>query len=138
MKHKEIHLNQIMTKSPVCVGPNDQLIKLKHIYEQQKFHHHILVTEGDKVVGIISLIDFMRAIGKAGLNDDDPVYQRSVKEIMSTNVLTLEEDQDLHSALNIFLKNEIHAIPVTKHGHIKGIITSADLLRFLAEKAGHT
>ncbi len=123
-----------MTTSPVCVSKNDSLLTLKHIYEKQKFHHHILVTEDLKVVGIVSLVDFMHAIGNAGLNDDHPVYLKKVREIMTPHVIMLDETTDLQEALIIFLKNEIHAIPVTQNGVLNGIVTSTDLLRFLAEK----
>jgi acetoin utilization protein AcuB len=138
MSNTDILLKEIMTSAPVCVSPDENLLTLKHIYERQKFHHHILVTEADKVVGMVSLIDFMHAIGDAGLNEDHPVYKRKIKEIMTSHVLCLEENTGIRKALSIFLKNEIHAIPVTKDGYLKGIVTSTDLLRFLAEKANHS
>lgn len=125
-----------MTRLPVAVSANDSLLELKHIYERQKFHHHILVKEGDKVIGIISLVDFMHAIGSAGLNDDDPHYKKKVKDIMSSPVTMLDGNTEIRQALNLFLRNEIHAIPVTENGVVNGIVTSTDLLRFLAERSG--
>jgi CBS domain-containing protein len=123
-----------MTVTPLCVSKNDSLLTLKHIYEKQKFHHHILVTEHKQVIGIVSLVDFMHAIGNAGLNDDHPVYLKKVREIMTPHVIMLDGATEIQEALTIFLKNEIHAIPVTKDGILSGIVTSTDLLRYLAEK----
>ncbi len=123
-----------MTVTPLCVSKNDSLLTLKHIYEKQKFHHHILVTEHKQVIGIVSLVDFMHAIGNAGLNDDHPVYLKKVREIMTPHVIMLDGATEIQEALTIFLKNEIHAIPVTKDGLLSGIVTSTDLLRYLAEK----
>jgi acetoin utilization protein AcuB len=136
MDHFKTTLKEIMTRLPVAVSANDSLLELKHIYERQKFHHHILVKEGDKVIGIISLVDFMHAIGSAGLNDDDPHYKKKVKDIMSSPVTMLDGNTEIRQALNLFLRNEIHAIPVTENGVVNGIVTSTDLLRFLAERSG--
>ncbi len=138
MEKTKTLLKEIMTLQPICVSPEDSLVALKHIYERQKFHHHVLVTENQKVIGIVSLLDFMQAIGHAGLNEDQPVYKRKVKEIMSTHVHMLEEDIDISEALGIFLKNEIHAIPITAKGVLRGIVTSTDLLRYLSEKSIHS
>jgi acetoin utilization protein AcuB len=136
MDHFKTTLKEIMTRLPVAVSANDSLLELKHIYERQKFHHHILVKEGEKVIGIISLVDFMHAIGSAGLNDDDPHYKKKVKDIMSSPVTMLDGNTEIRQALNLFLRNEIHAIPVTENGVVNGIVTSTDLLRFLAERSG--
>jgi acetoin utilization protein AcuB len=138
MEKTKTPLKEIMTLKPICLSPEDPLVALKHIYERQKFHHHVLVTEKQKVIGIVSLLDFMQAIGNAGLNEDHPVYKKKVKEIMSTHVHMLEETIDIDQALRIFLKNEIHAIPITANGVLRGIVTSTDLLRFLAEKSVHS
>jgi CBS domain-containing protein len=134
MERLKKQLKDIMTVTPLCVSKNDSLLTLKHIYEKQKFHHHILVTEHKQVIGIVSLVDFMHAIGNAGLNDDHPVYLKKVREIMTPHVIMLDGATEIQEALTIFLKNEIHAIPVTKDGLLSGIVTSTDLLRYLAEK----
>jgi len=128
-------LKEIMTHLPVTVSAGNSLLELKHIYERQKFHHHILVKEDNKITGIVSLVDFMHAIGSAGLNDDDPHYKKKVKDIMSTPVTMLDGNTEISQALTIFLRNEIHAIPITENGIVNGIVTSTDLLRFLSEKS---
>jgi signal-transduction protein with cAMP-binding, CBS, and nucleotidyltransferase domain len=135
MDHLKTTLKEIMTRLPVSVSANDSLLELKHIYERQKFHHHILVKESDQVIGIISLVDFMHAIGSASLSDDDPHYKKKVRDIMSSPVTMLDGNTEIHQALTLFLRNEIHAIPVTENGIVNGIVTSTDLLRFLAEKS---
>lgn len=130
-------LKHIMTPNPQCVSTLDNLIVLKHIYEKRNFHHHIPVTDGGKVIGMISLIDFMRAIGNATLEDNEPVYKKSVKEIMTQNVVSLEQNLPIDEAVKIFLKNEIHAIPVMNKERIVGIITTNDLLKYFYEKENH-
>lgn len=126
-------LREIMTISPTTVSENDTLLTLKRIYEQPHFHHHIPVTRSGKVVGMISLLDFMHAIGDATLDETHPNYQKSVKEIMSSHITSLNSQVSIDEALKIFLKNEIHAIPVTENDRMVGIVTSTDLLKHYSE-----
>lgn len=127
-------IKDLMTPRPECVSVQDKLLDLKHIFERRNFHHHIPVTDSGKVIGMISLIDFMHALGNATLDENEPVYQKAVSEIMSRNVITLEQNLPISKALNIFLKNEIHALPVVDHDKIVGIVTSTDLLKHFAQK----
>jgi predicted transcriptional regulator len=131
-------LKDIMTPTPVRVSKNATLLALKQIYQKQKFHHHILVTHYNRVVGIISLLDFMHAIGDAGLDETHHVYRKKVAAIMTPNVVMMEETDEVQKALAIFLKNEIHAIPITENGVLKGIVTSTDVLRYLADEVSTT
>ena len=67
---------EVMTKNVVCVTPEQQLLDVKHIYEKDKFHHHIPVEESGKLVGMVSLIDFMYNISGAGISDDNTIYRK--------------------------------------------------------------
>ena len=74
----------IMTKNVVSVTPEQHILDVKHIYEKKNFHHHIPVVDNNKLVGIISLVDFMYHIAGAGMNDNNPIYKElCVKNIMS-------------------------------------------------------
>ena len=57
-----VNISTIMTKNVVCVSPNQKILDVKHIFEKKHFHHHIPVTENNKLMGMISLIDFMYKI----------------------------------------------------------------------------
>ena len=41
-----------MTKNVVCVSPEQKIIDVKHIYEKDKFHHHIPVTKNGRLVDL--------------------------------------------------------------------------------------
>ena len=76
----------VMTKDVVSVSPEQNLLDVKHIYEKKRWHHHIPVLDDDKLVGMVSLIDFMYNIVGAGMNDDHEVYKKlKVKDIMTLN-----------------------------------------------------
>lgn len=124
-------VSTLMTTNVKCVNPNQKIIDLKHIYEQQKFHHHIPVVENNKLIGIVSLIDFMRAIYNTSLDDNETIYHRiEVKDIMSINPVTIRENTSIKEATSVLAKGEFHSIVVAEKDEVKGIVTTADLLNY--------
>lgn len=124
-------VSTLMTTNVKCAHPDQKILDLKHIYEQQKFHHHIPVTENDVLVGMVSLIDFMRAIHDASLDDNEEVYHKIlVKDIMSIHPVSIQESASIQSVAEMLAKGEFHSVVITENNRVKGIVTTADLLRF--------
>lgn len=124
-------ISSIMTKNVVCVSPDQKIIDVKHIYEKKKFHHHIPVTQKDKLVGMLSLIDFMYHIKGAGLNDDAAVYNElSVKDIMTTNPYALTPETSITAVAEELSKGRYRAIPIVEKNTIVGIVSTADIIRY--------
>jgi len=128
-------VSEIMTGKPETLAPDNLLLDVKHIFEKQNFHHHIPVTQNDELVGMVSLIDFVRVIGGAGLDDSETVYSsRKVKDIMSISPLSVEPGTSAEIVANILAKGEVHALAVCENKRLVGIISTADIIRFLLGK----
>ena len=53
----------------------------------------------------------------------------TVKDIMTTNVITLSSSDKLENAEKLFKKNNIIHIPIVDNGEIVGMLSYSDLLR---------
>lgn len=130
-----VPISSIMTKNVVCVSPDQKIIDVKYIYEKKKFHHHIPVTKDKKLVGMLSLIDFMYHIKGAGLNDDDAIYtELCVKDIMTPNPYAVGPNTMLNEVAEELSKGRYHAIPIVENENIVGIVSTADIIRFLMKQ----
>jgi CBS domain-containing protein len=126
---------EVMTKNVVCVAPEQQLLDVKHIYEKENFHHHIPVEENGKLVGMVSLIDFMCNISGAGISDDNVVYKElKVKDIMTQNPFYLTTDATIEDVAKVLEKGNYHAVPVLENNNIVGIVSTADLIKYFLNK----
>lgn len=125
-------ISEIMSSEVHTVGPDQKLVDVKHLFEKTPFHHHIpVVTEG-KIVGILSLVDFMRAIGSATLDDNETVYQNKlVKEIMSSHPISVKPDTAVKKVAKELTKGEVHALLVAEGDQLRGIVSYADIIRYL-------
>lgn len=131
-----IPVSEVMTKDVVFVTPVQKLIDVKHVFEKRNFHHHIPVAENGKLKGMISLVDYLFAIKNATMDDDDDIYQNlSVKDIMRENPVTRSSSATLKDVSEELSKGEVHAIVIADDQKLKGIISTADVIRyFLKEK----
>lgn len=120
----------LMTKNVECVTPDQKIIDLKHIYEKQKFHHHVPVVENNELVGMVSLIDFMRAVHNASLDDNEAVYHITyVRDIMSTHPVSVSEKTSIKVVADMLAKGEFNSVVITENKRVIGIVTTADILR---------
>lgn len=125
-------ISTIMSSKVECVSPNQKLVDLKHIYERPVYHNHIPVVENDKLVGMVSLIDFMRAVSYSSLDDSEKVYQNTlVKDIMSIHPYSVEDSIPIKEIALKLSKGEFHSVVLTHAGKVSGIITSTDLINYM-------
>lgn len=123
-------ISSIMTREVVSVSPRQKLVDIKHIYQKKKFHHHIPVVENEKLVGLVSLVDFMYRIQGAGLDDDESVYQDVlVREIMTPNPYSVPASTSIKEVATVLSKGRYRAIPITQGDRLVGIVSTADMIK---------
>lgn len=131
-----IPISEVMTKDVVSVTPSQKLIDVKHIFEKKNFHHHIPVTEKGELKGMISLVDYLYAIKNASLDDDDMAYQNlSVRDIMRENPITKPSASTFKEIAQELSKGEVHAIVIADNQKMKGIVSTADAIRYFLKQS---
>jgi CBS domain-containing protein len=128
-------ITELMTPTPRVVQSEDSLLRVKQIFEQQQFHHHLPVVDGNGLIGMISLYDFIIAMGGASLDDKEPVYaSKKASEIMSRDLVSCTPESTLGDVLKLMLTHHVSGIPVVQGADLVGIVTSRDVLRWVSER----
>lgn len=103
---------------PVTIKPNDTLATLFAMQKQTGLNSFPVVQDGNKLVGIVTPRDL--------LFEDDP--SKKIKEIMTTNLVTVDRAIDIDAAKKILHKNKIEKLPIMdSKGNLKGLITVKDV-----------
>lgn len=129
-------VSHIMTKHVVSVSMEDNLQKVKEIFESTHFHH-LLVVEDNVLQGVISDRDLLRAISPAAgtvaeTAKDAATLQKRVHQIMSRKPISLRPDASIHDAIALFNQHSISCIPIVDdHEHPAGIVSWRDIMRAL-------
>ena len=124
-----------MTKKVFKVRMDDTIGTIHEILENANFHH-LLVVEGNKLVGVISDRDVLKAvspfIGTLSEHTHDLVtLNKKAHQIMNHKPITVFKYTSLQEAACIMLDNNISCLPVvSSEGGIEGIVTWKDILGY--------
>ena len=124
----ELKVEQAMTKDVITVKPEDTMDHVKNILREHKISG-TPVTEGDELVGIVSIEDVIRSLL-------DGKTKEEVRDKMSTNVVTMYSDEPLVHVINQFEKHGFGRFPVIdrKSKKLVGIISKVDIIRCLLRR----
>jgi len=103
----------------VTITPDSTILDVQNKM-QDELISGLPVVDGDKIIGIISKRD-IRPVLKSEPN-------KTVKDIMTSDVVTVEEPITAEEALNIAYENKVERLPVLHDGKLVGIITIKDIL----------
>lgn len=103
----------------ITISPDSSLREAHEIMDQEEISG-LPVVDNEEVVGIISRRDI-----KPILNSD---AQKQVKEIMTSDVVTVDESITPGDALDIAYENKVERLPVVRENKIVGIVTIKDIL----------
>jgi len=126
----QVPLSDIMTGDLIFLHPEDSLKKVDDTFEQYNIHHIPVVDEDEKLCGIVSRIDFLKANHLFGLFNDNLFRELSVGDIMTESVTTAEPADTIALALGIFQKNLIRALPIVEDEKLVGLVTTYDILDY--------
>jgi CBS domain-containing protein len=89
------------------------------------------VVEGDRLVGTLTDRDIVIRVVAEG---KDP-QSVTVREVASTDLVTIDPQQDLDEALRLMASNQIRRLPVVEEdGRLVGVIAQADVAREAKEQ----
>lgn len=129
-------VSTIMSSDVKTVSSEDSLMTVKELFDQHDFHH-IPVVDEEEISGILSKSDLLYFLRGYTNNDIDRFIEATklrafkVKEVMKTEIVTLQPAATIKEALTIFEKNKFHCIPIVEGEQLKGILTPLDIIKAL-------
>jgi Zn-dependent protease/predicted transcriptional regulator len=122
--------SQLMTSDYITVPPGITVKELVQEYALPKGHHLFLVTEGERLKGILTLQN-IKSVPQSKWD------MTLVEKIMvpASRLKVASPEQDALSVAEQMDENEINQIPVASEGRVIGLVTRDNLLRFLRTRA---
>ena len=119
-------IRQALRRSGVAVTPDETVHAAAHIMELAGVGA-LAVVDADRPIGIVTDRDLVRRSLACGA----PVDAR-IDSVMTTPVVTIDADDDLHAAYAIFRTHGIRRLVVVSSDAFVGIVSLDDLLIDLA------
>jgi len=146
-------VSEIMTEPVLTITQDRSLEEVAHKMLNNKVGGLPVVDDEGKIVGIVTESDFSAKehaipfsrnyapqlfgewMSKEGI---DKAYEAArnvqVKDIMSTPVVTIGEDDTVAEAVRRMLERKVHRLPVVRDGLPVAMISRHDLLKMVVQK----
>ena len=85
----------------------------------------LLVMDGTKLVGIISVRDYARKVILQGRSS----HSTQVREIMTSRVVYTEPERNIDECMALMTDKRIRHLPVLQGGEVSGVISIGDLVK---------
>ena len=138
-----ITVSEIMTSKVVTIEMDDSLEVIRDIFRKVKFHH-LVVVDGEKIVGVISDRDLLKAISPyvntmSETNRDRATLEKRAHQIMSHYPVTIQKSCPIQKAAKLMLDRRVSCLPVTMpDGTIEGMVTWKDVFKAFLESPNST
>lgn len=134
---KRTPVSKIMTKDPISVNVTNDVSDVVQIFKERNIHH-IPVVSGNQLIGMISKTDIDRisfVTDASGDHANTAVYNMvSLEQVMTKQVDTVQADDQIRDAAELFARGKYHALPVMEDDKLAGIVTTTDVINYLLEQ----
>jgi CBS-domain-containing membrane protein len=141
----------VMTTNVISVGAEAAVREIVDLLLKNRISAVPVIDDERRVLGIVSEGDLMRRVedhptrrhswwlgmmagDDAQARDFIKLHGRTAREIMTRNVVTVEEDAGLGDIASLLEEKHIKRVPVVRDGKLVGIVSRANLLQGLAVK----
>jgi CBS domain-containing protein len=122
----------VMTKDPLTLTPNETIGQADELMNTNRIRQLPVVQEKE-LVGIVTDRDIRSFLSGSFLESveaREEALNTKVREIMTTEPMTVSPDDDLQEAVELMIDQRIGGIPVVdKAEGLVGIVTYVDILR---------
>lgn len=131
-------ITKLMTSDPTTIDRSEPISEAYHILRHAKFHH-LIVVEGDEVVGMLATSDILRLAYDVDGSSERTLaayldHQFTIDDAMSTDMVTLPTTATAKDVARQLSDGAKHSIVVLEeNGSLAGIVTTTDLARFVVD-----
>jgi predicted transcriptional regulator len=121
-------VHEVANKSPICINEE---VTLRTAMETMISHgiRHLLITEQDKLLGVISVKDILKHVIKYYKLRGQVDFNITISKLMSHNPVTIDSGASLIDAIKLMRRNNISSLPIVEMGKLMGLITERDIVK---------
>jgi len=125
-----MNLEMIMSTDLITITPDENLAAARKLMHDKKIHHLPVIDDEQNLIGLVTLTNVLAATDSFLRDEDNRIRAKEivVKDMMVTDVATVDENASLRQAALFLEKHRIGCLPVMSDGSLKGIITDTDFV----------
>ena len=118
-------IREVMTSNPTTIAADEPVTRAARMMRDEDVGVAPIV-DGGKLVGTVTDRDIAIRVVAEGKDPDTT----TTREIASTDLVTIDPQQDLDEALALMARHQVRRLPVVEEdGKLVGIVAQADVAR---------
>ena len=143
----------IMSTNVYTIEKNTTIEEIAHILTDKKISGVPVVGSDNSIIGMVTQKDilykdikprfpavvelfggFIFLHGVKHYNEElKKLVGTKAEDIMTTNVITVDEETEVEKVAELMVEKDINRIPVLKDGKLTGIVGRADIVKYIAK-----
>jgi len=108
----------------VAIGPERTLAEVARVLSEKRIGA-VVVMDGDRLLGIISERDIVRALARRG---SDALNKLAV-DCMTAKVVTCRPEDTINEVMQVMTSGRFRHVPVVEGGKLAGIVSIGDVVK---------
>ena len=123
-------IDAIMSTDLVTLTPEATVADARGLMHTNRIHHLPVVDGEGNLVGLVTLTNVLAATDSFLRDPENRIHANEllVKDIMVTDIATIDEHASLRQAAMFIEKHKIGCLPIVTKGELRGIITDTDFV----------
>lgn len=128
---RSVKVQDYMTTHLITFKPDTELFEAIKIFSQHNISGAPVINDRGEMVGLLSESDCLKGILSYTYHEEE--HGGVVGDFMTQNVETVNDDADIVSVAENFIKDRRRRFPVLREGKLVGQISRKDILRAVKE-----
>jgi CBS domain-containing protein len=118
----------VMSKEPMTIREETKVKEVIRLLVERKVTGLPVVSEDMRLLGIVTEKDVLKMLYGRNTN------VKTAADLMTRRIEYFDENDSLLEVFKCLVENSFRRVPVLSQGKLVGIISRADIIRFLSEK----
>lgn len=126
-------VKELMTTSVCFLKPDASISDAAALMKKNNIGIVPICDNRGCLLGLVTDRDILMRVSTA---DAASIELTKISDIMTTNLVTISPEMNVHDAACLFSKKKVHRLPVLENGRLVGMLSLTDLAKkkiFLAE-----
>jgi CBS domain-containing protein len=123
-----MHAKDVMSTDVMTIRQDTKIKDIIWLLVQHRITGLPVVSEDMQLVGMVTEKDILKMLYERKPN------VKSAGDLMSSNIESFDENDNLMEVFKALVENNYRRVPILSEGKLAGIISRADIIRFLSKK----
>jgi len=124
-----VSAKDVMSTEIMTIREDTKMKDIIRLLVQHRITGLPVVSEDNRLLGMVTEKDILKILYKRQPN------VKSAADLMTSNIASFDENDNLMEIFKALVENNYRRVPILSEGKLAGIISRADIIRFISDQA---